>query len=562
EWLLLDTETTGLVAPIYVVELAAQRMCGWEPVGEPFRKLLNQNQDIPPEAARVHGYTREILERDGEPPQDVYAAFASYAGSRPLVSYHLKYDLDDVLQPEWKRLNVAPIGRSGFCALRLAQRLLDPVSAGNCKLQTLRQYYRLTERGAHTASGDVATVADLLANVLRPIAEQRGLTTWKKVTAYAAQEWYPTRLSFGKFKGQSFWLAQRNNEIRGWLRWLAESDNPRTARMGGWYLRQLDRGTEPEVAAAAMPSQIATQVPGATPAMAGVAVVIYVDPEVGTLRELVAVARARLAGLEAGYTSVKAKVDALQAELFKRLRPHYQKRDRLRLIVNYRKAYWETLLREGEDAAGRVTEEFQHARARNDEDYRQTQATMEGKHPLSASEDGELLKLWKNLVKLYHPDRFATAPEKLETYSKLTSAINQAKDSGDMKTLRLIADDPAGFIMRHGWSALDFAESREAAQLRSLWESLEAEIVAILEGTNQLKESAEYELWLLTKSKREIFELTVVRQTEAIEREVADLRKQAEELARQIEEVGTGKPASIGRKTGSQRFADPTPSDG
>jgi len=25
----------------------------------------------------------------------------------------------------------------------LAQRLLDPVPAGNCKLQTLRQYYRL-----------------------------------------------------------------------------------------------------------------------------------------------------------------------------------------------------------------------------------------------------------------------------------------------------------------------------------------------------------------------------------------------------------------------------------
>jgi len=40
-WILLDTETNGLVAPIYVVELAAQRMRGWEAVGEPFRRLLN-----------------------------------------------------------------------------------------------------------------------------------------------------------------------------------------------------------------------------------------------------------------------------------------------------------------------------------------------------------------------------------------------------------------------------------------------------------------------------------------------------------------------------------------
>jgi DNA polymerase-3 subunit epsilon len=87
QWLLLDTETTGFAAPVFVVELAAQRMRGWTPDGVPFRKLLNQNADIPAEASRAHGYTREILERDG-----------------PLVSFNLEYDLDEVLQPEWKRL--------------------------------------------------------------------------------------------------------------------------------------------------------------------------------------------------------------------------------------------------------------------------------------------------------------------------------------------------------------------------------------------------------------------------------------------------------------------------
>jgi hypothetical protein len=49
-----------------VVEIAAQRMCGWKRAGEPFRRLLNQNRDIPPKASRAHGYTREILERDGD----------------------------------------------------------------------------------------------------------------------------------------------------------------------------------------------------------------------------------------------------------------------------------------------------------------------------------------------------------------------------------------------------------------------------------------------------------------------------------------------------------------
>ena len=88
--------------------------------GEPFRKLLNQNQEIPAEASRVHGYTREILERDGEPAQQVYREFAAYAGSLPLVSYNLEYDLDEVLQPEWRRLRIAQAGII-FCARQFLQ---------------------------------------------------------------------------------------------------------------------------------------------------------------------------------------------------------------------------------------------------------------------------------------------------------------------------------------------------------------------------------------------------------------------------------------------------------
>ena len=63
-WVLLDTETNGITAPIYVVEIGAQKMKGWLPDGPPFRRLLNHNADISPEASRVNGYTREILERD------------------------------------------------------------------------------------------------------------------------------------------------------------------------------------------------------------------------------------------------------------------------------------------------------------------------------------------------------------------------------------------------------------------------------------------------------------------------------------------------------------------
>jgi len=85
-------------------------MRGWKPIGEPFRRLLNHNKDIPPEASRMHGYTREILERDGEPPQQVYSEFREYAGGLPVVSCNIEFDWDRVLVPEWHRLGISPIG--------------------------------------------------------------------------------------------------------------------------------------------------------------------------------------------------------------------------------------------------------------------------------------------------------------------------------------------------------------------------------------------------------------------------------------------------------------------
>jgi DNA polymerase III epsilon subunit-like protein len=543
-WILLDTETTGLRGTIYVVELAAQRMRGWYPDGEPFQKLLNQNQDIPAEAARVHGYTREILERDGEAPLQVYREFAEYAGSLPLVSFNLEYDLGEVLKPEWKRLRVAPIGREGFCALRLAQRLLDPVPAGNCKLQTLRQYYRLSQRGAHTALGDVQTVVDLLGLVLRPIAERRGLDTWEKLVAYTSEEWYPSRIAFGKFKGHLVSEAKRNPKIRRWIERLAGSSNARSAKMGRWYLQELDRGFEPKVDLSVFPSAGVSSVEEAEAAIE-LGLIVYLNPELEELRRLVAGARAHLAGLEVEYTREKSKLDALNATLFRRLRTHYEKRDRLKLVVDYRRKYLNSLLRGSEDEAERSEDNYEKARTQTERDYQRTEEAVANKKQLTSEEEEELGNLWKKLVKLYHPDRFANEPDKLETYNKLTSAINEAKDKGDIATLREIANDPEGFIMRQGWQSLDFSEEKEIQQLRSVYEALQLEIFNVIEALNQLKESPDYELSLLSARKPGMLDELVAERARILEKETTELKTQADKLAQEIAELTGEEPSRI-----------------
>lgn len=534
-WIILATETTGPDEPLFVSALAAQRMRGWKPVGEPFRKLINHNQQIPPEASRVRGYTREILERDGEPARAVYAAFAEYASGLPLVAYNLDRDLEQVLKPEWARLKIAPIGSGGLCALRLAQRLLDPVPAGNCKLQTLREYYRLPEHSAHSALGDVMTVVDLFSNVLGLIADQRGLDAWEKLAGFANEEWYPSRLAFGKHKGKSIHDARKNSELRGWLEWLAGSSNARSASMGRWYLRELEKGPQGAGGAFFVPTEDDEARGDAVSRAEGV--VIYIAPGLQRLRGLIAASRARLAELEAAYTFEKTNVTALQARIFQHLRRHFEERDRLRLVVNYRRTYLNTLLSEGEEEAEQVRGEYTKADARTQQEYEDTGATMESKRRLSDDEESELKSLWRKLVKLFHPDRFADDPEKMTTYTKLTGAINAAKDSGDLETLRQIAENPSGFMMRQGWTAIDLGDTDELEQLQKLFTSLEAEIIAVIEATDALKESPDYELYQITEQEPGVFERVVGQQISGLDSELAELKAEAERLKKEIAEL-------------------------
>jgi DNA polymerase III epsilon subunit-like protein len=533
-WVLIDTETNGITAPIYAVEIGAQKMHGWLPDGPSFRRLLNHNADIPPQASRINGYTREILERDGDDPASVYADFAAYAGALPLVAYNLRFDLDDVLLPEWKRLNLTPIGQRGFCALELARRLLDPVPAGNCKLQTLRQYYRLPERGAHTALGDVQTVADLMDAVLRPLAEARGLHTWADVLAFTETEWFPSMLGFGKFKGRNFREANTDPELFNWLQWLANSSNARTARMGQWYLAQLVAG-EAQQPALGVPGGAAADVGQAQRAGAGL--VLYLSPQKAELQQLIAAARNRLAELEADFTEQKHAVDVTLAQLFRALKTHYQRRDRLKLLIEHRRQYLNVLLQSGDDEAEQVTEAHEEARQQSDAEYAQADAEAATKQPLTEDQAKEMKDMWRKLVRAFHPDRCADDAEKREAHGWLTAEINQARDRGDMERLREIAKDPDEFLVKHGRAPLSQDESTDVVRLRVLLNSLQQRILETLEALNSLQESPGFALHQHTQQDSAFFEATVAAHAQTLDDQIADMETEAEQLGQEIEQL-------------------------
>jgi hypothetical protein len=87
--------------------------------------------------------------------------------------------------------------------------------------------------------------------------------------------------------------------------------------------------------------------------------VVFQQPELELYQRLVEAARNQLADLELEFGIAKSKVYAIRSKLFGALRTYNQERNRLRVLVNFRKAFIERLLAEGEEATEATTGDYQ-----------------------------------------------------------------------------------------------------------------------------------------------------------------------------------------------------------
>lgn len=172
--------------------------------------------------------------------------------------------------------------------------------------------------------------------------------------------------------------------------------------------------------------------------------------------------------------------------------------------------------------------------AQANEDYEQAAAESAGRRPLTDQEAAEVKQIFRRLVKVYHPDRFTGDPDKQSTYERLTTAINRARDDGDLDALREIAADPEGFILRQGWSSVSLDDSEEADRLQELYASLQGEILGVLESLEALRHSPEYELHERVVDDPNAFERAVEAQSRAIARQISELDAELERLDEEV----------------------------
>jgi len=157
EFIVLDTETTGIAVGSRLVEVAALHVKDGVVVRQ-FQSLVNPEMHIPSIVQGVHGISDAMVA--GAPKATpVLADFAKFAAGHTLIAHNASFDFR-ILQGEYGRVKVATPGCGMYCSLKLA-RLVFP-EAMNHKLGTLATWLKLPHPPTHRALADCFTTMELL----------------------------------------------------------------------------------------------------------------------------------------------------------------------------------------------------------------------------------------------------------------------------------------------------------------------------------------------------------------------------------------------------------------
>jgi DNA polymerase III epsilon subunit len=162
----IDTETTGLI-PVFgkLIEFGAVRFDADGKELETFEELIDPEDDIPPEAQRVHGITHEMV--SGKPTiREVLPEFLRFIEKAPtvLLAHNAAFDVG-FIGVELARLGL-PYPEHPVYDTMLMARYLFPY-CHDYKLETLAVEMRLADKEDHRALSDARLVKEVFLFLLR-----------------------------------------------------------------------------------------------------------------------------------------------------------------------------------------------------------------------------------------------------------------------------------------------------------------------------------------------------------------------------------------------------------
>ena len=171
EFVVLDTETTGLrPGPDRVIEVAGIRLRGGEVV-DSFQSLLNPNRRLPPFIVQFTGITQEMVSRAPTAAQ-IFPDFLRFIEGAIIVGHNVGFDIG-FLSSEAQLLGQAfPI--DGLDTILLARRFLPALR--RFKLDLVAAHLKIPAANRHRAMGDAKVTAAIFLKLLE-LARQQGILT-------------------------------------------------------------------------------------------------------------------------------------------------------------------------------------------------------------------------------------------------------------------------------------------------------------------------------------------------------------------------------------------------
>lgn len=199
--IVLDTETTGLTAPIKPVEVAWIIFDDSLTVIDEAVHLVNPQRAIEDGAMNIHGITQDQVR--SAPAASQVMSYLPKADKLIVVGHNIQFDLR-VVGEHMENIS------ADICTLALSRRWIKGTT--NHKLPTLKKELGLSQQDSHSALGDCRTSLELLGRCM----ELAG----RDFPALVELESVPkmlTRMPFGKHMGKLF------TEVpRGYLLWMKE----------------------------------------------------------------------------------------------------------------------------------------------------------------------------------------------------------------------------------------------------------------------------------------------------------------------------------------------------
>lgn len=163
--IVFDTETTGLdpAQGHRVVEIGAVEISNLIPTGRVFHVYIDPERDMPEEAFRVHGLSREFLAQHRK-FAEIVQEFLDFVEDSPMVAHNAEFDVR-FLNFEFGRLELPPLAPARIVDTLAMARRLHPGSPASLDALCQRYGVDLSRRDRHGALLDAGLLAEVYAEL-------------------------------------------------------------------------------------------------------------------------------------------------------------------------------------------------------------------------------------------------------------------------------------------------------------------------------------------------------------------------------------------------------------